>query len=98
MTIELIILGAVVLALVAIIFVLSQRLRENKNDSATMLLKQDLLALNQGIGALKEGLQTHLTDRLDKNQELMRDSLTRQFSASAKLITDVTERLTKLDE
>ncbi|HSW81473.1 MAG TPA: DNA recombination protein RmuC, partial [Candidatus Saccharimonas sp.] len=47
---------------------------------------------------LKEGLQTHLTDRLDKNQELMRDSLTRQFSASAKLITDVTERLTKLDE
>lgn len=98
MTIELIILGIVVVALVAIIFMLGQRLREGKNDSATLLLKQDLLALNEGVNALKDGLQSHLTDRLDKNQELMRDSLTKQFSASAKLIADVTERLTKLDE
>jgi len=98
MTIELIILGVVVLALLAIVFMLSQRLRDNKNDSGTLLLKQDLLALSEGVNALKDGLQSHLTDRLDKNQELMRESLTKQFSASAKLITDVTERLTKLDE
>lgn len=35
---------------------------------------------------------------MDKNQELMRQTMTRQFSESTKLITEVTERLTKLDE
>jgi len=56
------------------------------------------VALNDNIGALKEGLHAQLTDRLDKNQELMRDSIMKQFTASSKLIADVTERLTKLDE
>lgn len=94
----LLILGVVVLGFGLVVFVLNQRLKELKSDAATSLLKQDLLALNEGMGALKEGLQSHLTDRLDKNQELMRESLVKQFSASSKLITDVTERLTKLDE
>lgn len=81
-----------------VIFMLNRRLNDLKNDAAATLLKQDLIALNEGMGALKEGLQSHLTDRLDKNQELMRESIMKQFSASTKLITDVTERLTKLDE
>lgn len=81
-----------------VIYVLNQRIRDLKDDTATQLIKQDMLALNDSIGALKDGLQTQLTDRLDKNQEMIRESITEQFTASAKLITDVTERLTKLDE
>lgn len=93
---------AVLVALCAgfgfVIFVFNHRLREISNDSATSLLKQDMLALNEHMAALKDGLKSHLTDRLDKNQELMRESIVKQFSASSKLIADVTERLTKLDE
>ena len=93
-----IILAIVVFGFIFVIYVINQRLRDLKNDTTATLLKQDLLALNEGMGQLKEGIQSHLTDRLDKNQELMRESIMKQFGASAKLIADVTERLTKLDE
>lgn len=97
-----IILGvALVVVLVgfgAMFLVMNQRLGDLKNDATATLLKQDLLALNDGMASLKDGLKTHLTDRLDKNQEMMRESIMKQFSESSKLITDVTERLTKLDE
>jgi len=81
-----------------VIYMLNQRLRDLKDDTAPQLIKQDMLALNESIGALKDGLQNQLTDRLDKNQALMRESIMKQFSESSKLISDVTERLTKLDE
>jgi len=35
---------------------------------------------------------------MDKNQEIMRDSIQKQLSTSSKLIAEVTEKLTKLDE
>ncbi len=62
------------------------------------MLKEDLNRLSDDITKFKDGLQSQLTDRLDKNQELMRESIMKQFTTSSKLITDVTERLTKLDE
>lgn len=77
-----------------VIYLMNQRLKDLKNDTAAQLIKQDMMALNESIGALKDGLQNHLTDRLDKNQTLM----SKQLSESARLITDVTARLTKLDE
>ncbi|HSW98609.1 MAG TPA: DNA recombination protein RmuC [Candidatus Saccharimonadales bacterium] len=66
--------------------------------NAALLLKQDLTQLSQDITKLKDGIQTQITDRMDKSQDLMRDSMQKQFTASSKLITDVTERLAKLDE
>lgn len=66
--------------------------------NTALLLKEDLSRLSDDITKFKEGLQNQITDRMDKNQEMMRESMTKQFSASSKLITDVTERLTKLDE
>ena len=68
------------------------------DTNVQLLLKQDLSQLSNDIAKLKDGLQEQLTERFDKNHELMRDSIQKQFGASAKLITDVTERLTKLDE
>lgn len=84
----------VVLGFGFVLYVLQQRLKDMQNNSATQLLKQDLVALNDGIGALKDGLRQHMTERLDKTHE----SMAKQFAASSKLITDVTERLAKLDE
>lgn len=66
--------------------------------TSALLMKEDMRALSDDIAKLKDGLQTQITDRLDKNQELMRESIMKQFSASSKLISDVTERLAKLDE
>ncbi len=87
-----------VLCLVLLVVALRRPTAGSSDTSVNLLFKQDLSQLSQDIAKLKDGLQVQLTDRLDKNQELMRDSIQKQFGASAKLITDVTERLTKLDE
>lgn len=89
-----------VLALLCTILMYLVVRRPNKPDDtqSALLLKQDLVKLSSDIDSLKENLKQQITDRMDKNQELMRDSMTKQFSASSKLITDVTERLTKLDD
>lgn len=96
MIIAVIVLGVLVLVLLALV------LRQNKPDkpdaNAALLLKEDLSRLSDDITKLKDGINTQITERMDKNQELMRESIMKQFTASSKLITDVTERLTKLDE
>lgn len=91
---------AIVLAMlcVALVWLVLRGQRKGDDSSSALLLKQDLTRLSDDITKLKDGLQHQLTERLDKNQELMRDSIQKQFSASSKLISDVTERLTKLDE
>ncbi|HKR81723.1 MAG TPA: DNA recombination protein RmuC [Candidatus Saccharimonadales bacterium] len=96
MIIAVIVLG--VLCVVLLALVLRRQSAPSADTSVNLLFKQDLSQLSSDIAKLQEGLQSHLTDRLDKNQELMRDSIQKQFGASVKLITEVTERLTKLDE
>lgn len=97
MIIAVIILG-VVCAVLAYLVVRGGGKAPAADPNAALLLKQDLTQLSQDITKLKDGLQSQITERMDKNQELMRESIQKQFSASSKLITDVTERLTKLDE
>jgi len=91
-----IILGLVVFALLALILRGPKATAPDTN--ASLLLKEDLKMLSDDIAKLKDGVQQQLTERLDKNQELMRESIQKQFAASSKIITDVTERLTKLDD
>ena len=94
-----IILGVVAgVALVALVMLLRRGTKQPQDAGAALLLKEDLSRLSDDITKLKDGLQSQITERMDKNQELMRESMVKQFSASSKLITDVTERLTKLDE
>lgn len=90
-----VVLGIVIVLLLGI--VLLQR-RPKVDSQSAGLLKQDLTKLSQDITQLKDGLQSQITDRLDQNQQIMRDGMQRQFSASSRLIADVTERLTKLDD
>lgn len=89
-----VILLAVLLGFGSVIFVLNQKLSGMKNDSASALLNQNMMALKDGVTSLQDGLKSHLTERLDKSQE----TVMKQLASSAKLVADVTERLTKLDE
>lgn len=78
----------------AVILFLSMKLKELKSDSTTSLLKQDISTVNDSLQKLNDGLKDHLTTRLDKGQEQM----ARQYEASAKIIRDVTQKLTELDK
>ncbi len=91
-----IVLGIFVLALFAM--VLKQQMGKPSDTSSALLLKEDLKSLGEDIGKLKDSMQTQLTERFDKNQEMMRESIQKQFAASGKIIAEVTERLTKLDD
>lgn len=85
-----VILIVIVLGFVGILFFLNQRLDEIKSSSAVELLKGDVTELSHVMG----NLQRSVDGKLDVNHESMK----RQLSESAKLISDVTQRLAKLDE
>ncbi|MBC7707707.1 hypothetical protein H7Y63_00590, partial [Polaromonas sp.] len=87
MTIALIVLGLMVLVLLALVL---RRPATPGADQSSLMLKQDLSRLSDDILSLKNGLQTQLGDRFEKNQAMMMGSLQRQFSESTKLITEVT--------
>ncbi len=90
-----IILGVVVVLLaVALVFVLT---RKPSNESA-LLLKEDLRNLSEDITKLKEGVQTQISDRLDKSQSAMFGAMQKQSSESNKIITEITRNLTELKE
>lgn len=98
MLIFVVILAVVVIGFSVVIYILNQRLGDLSRTTTAEFLKQDVVELTRGVSELKEGLQQTVTDRLERNQMLMRDSVQKQLSESAKLIADVTQRLTKLDE
>jgi len=95
MIVAVIILGVLCLGLAA--FVLWNFSKPKKKDTAesdaTMLLKADMTELTKAMGSLQQGLQKQLTDQLGTSNKQM----TAQFEASAKIIKDVTEKLTELD-
>lgn len=88
-----IVLLVVVLALVAIVVVLLMRQRQPSNDGVS-LLKSDVTELSRTITQL----QTSLGDKMERGNATMQTSMQKQLSESARLIADVTQKLTKLDE
>jgi DNA recombination protein RmuC len=93
-----VLLVVVILGFGFLVYILNQRIGDLRKDGTAQMLKQDISDLSRGITELKDGMQVSISDRMDRNQSLMRDSLQRQFAESTKLITDVTQRLAKLDE
>ncbi|PKL31070.1 DNA recombination protein RmuC [Candidatus Saccharibacteria bacterium HGW-Saccharibacteria-1] len=89
-----IILGVIAIGFCIVLFVLNQRLKELKSSSAVELLKSDVTELSRGINAL----QQTVGNKLDQNNISMQSSMQKQLSESAKLVSDVTQRLAKLDE
>lgn len=88
----------IVCAVLAVAIILLLRRNQPADSGSALMLKADMATLTDKLDKLKDGLQNQLGDRLDRNQTDMRNSIQKQFSASAKIIADVTERLTKLDE
>ncbi len=74
------------------LFLRMQKQPEGSSE-ATMLLKADMVELTKSMGELQQGLQKQLTEQMGASNKQMQV----QFQASAKIIRDVTEKLTELD-
>ena len=83
----LILFGALVLVTSFLLFVVLQRTQGKKDDSAMALLSQQMHELVKTMDA-----------KMAESSQLLHRSLTTQFTESSKIIRDVTERLTRLDE
>lgn len=92
MEILVVLLGVVVAALVGVVIFLVRKPQSNDSQSA-LLLKADMVELNNSMQALKDGLQKQLSDQLGTSNKQM----TAQFAASSKIIAEVTKKLTELD-
>lgn len=77
-----------------IIYLIYKKPTTQIGGDSLQLLKADL----QGIQNALNQTHSQVSDRLDRNSEAMQANLQRQIGQSARLIADVTERLTKLDE
>lgn len=82
------------IANVALILFLIIKSNTKKPDGESTLLQQNLNHLSDNVNKLQDQLKHQIDTKLDKNQ----DSMTKQLAESAKLVKDVTERLTKLDD
>lgn len=89
-----IILIVVVAGFGAVLYVLNHKLQELKNSGAAEMLKGDVVELSRNINILQQAVG----DKLERNNLSMQTSMQKQLSESAKLVSDVTQRLAKLDE
>lgn len=93
MEIALGVLGISVLVLIGLVVFLLVK-RPSSSDQSNIMIKSDITELNKSVNQLKDGLQSQLNQQLGASNKQM----AQQFASSAKIIKDVTERLTKLDE
>lgn len=91
MLIAVIVLG--VLCLLLAVLVVWQMTRSKVEPNSALLLKADMTELNNNMSQLKDGLQKQLTQQLGASNKQM----AAQFNASAKIIQEVTRKLTELD-
>ena len=91
-------LVAVIVIQIVMIFYLTSNKKPKQDDQATNLLKADITKLSDDVTKLREGLSDKLSDRLDKNQDMMLQSIQKQFAQSSKIIADVSANLTEIKE
>jgi len=91
---EVILVVVIAVQTVALIYFFTKK----PNTESSDYLKKDIDGLRDGMDKLREGLSDRLTDRLEKNQEMMLSSLQKQFAQSSKLVSDVSRDLTELKE
>jgi DNA recombination protein RmuC len=89
-----IVLIVVIVGFGVVVFVLNQRMKELKNGNAVELMKTDVTELSRTITLLQQSMG----DKLERSNLAMQTSVQKQLGESAKLVADVTQRLTKLDE
>lgn len=91
--------GLIVISFIGLVVFFNRKLSGGPDQTqATQLLKTDLDNLNKNVTDLKESLNENINKKLQESQVQMGASIQKQFAQSAKIIADVTQRLTKLDE
>jgi DNA recombination protein RmuC len=87
------ILGVLCLGLFGVVLFMVMRKPQSSSDSA-LLLKAEMTEINKSMGSLKDGLQRQMSEQMGMSNKQMQA----QFAASAKIIQDVTQKLTELDK
>ncbi len=85
---------------VYVIWFLSRRkpVEVPKDDTGMKLLLQQINELNRTVDSKMHQMTKTMDSKMSETSKTVNDSLRSQFSESAKLIKDVTQGLTKLDE
>lgn len=91
MLVAVIISGVLCAALLGVVIYLLLR-RPSSDDTGALLIKQDISQLSESVNQLKEGLQKELSGHLGRSQE----GLLKQFSASNRIVADVSKQLEAL--
>jgi len=89
-----IILAVVIVGFGLVIFIMNQRLKDLKNNTAVELMKTDVVELTRSIALL----QKDMGDRMERGNTSVQNAVGKQLSESSKLVSEVTQRLAKLDE
>jgi len=91
----LIVLGVLIVGgFVVTIVTLLQKIQKVEDKDSVHMLKTDLVEMNRSIASM----QQHMGEKLDNSSLRMQQSMQRQLGESARLVSDVSNRLTKLDE
>lgn len=77
-----------------ITYILNGRLKDLRQNSAIELMKSDVTELSRSVIQLQQSVN----EKLERSNSSIQRSVQHQLSESSKLIVDVTQRLTKLDE
>lgn len=91
---EFVIVAFLALNLVLLGIVLLRKNTKSADDSGALMFKHDLTTLATNVTELKDGLQKQIDEKLSQSNRQM----VAQFSESAKIIKDVTTKLTELDK
>ncbi len=94
MLVAVIILGVLSVVLIAAVLLLLRRANSGADSSSALLLKADMTELTKSMEQLKDGLQKQLTEQLGQSNK----QAVQQFQESAKIIREVTTKLTELDK
>jgi len=97
-TLLIVLLVVVVLGFILVTLFLMSKLNSLQGQSGAELIKQDITELNRSVGLLKDNLQSTVSDRLDKSQAMMMNSMQKQSSETNKIITEITRNLTELKD
>lgn len=89
-----IVLVVVIIGFIIVIAIINQRLKEAKNGNAVEMMKSDVTELTRSVASLQQALG----DKLERSNSQIQASVQSQLRQSHKIVTDVTERLAKLDE
>jgi DNA recombination protein RmuC len=90
--------GLIVVSFIGLVVFFNKKLSRPDDSQAAQLLKTDLDNLNKNVADLKESLNENINNKLRESQTQTATSIQRQFAQSAKIIADVNNRLTQLDE